>query len=206
MEKMLSNFDLDYERFEAVCPSIDQIKFGKYKKFYEKSSPRIKKYVNNETQHPRAIGIFGCYLSHLKIHQSQLDNLEPYIIFEDDVKITEDTLSQLDRITCNPAHKDWDVIRSMWDSSLEKCVKIQGVHIESAFAGQYPTHTTFGGSHFSIFNNANKIIDYISSENLMAVDSLYSTCVLNVYHQKLDVKLLPFGTDIPKIVASDPFV
>ena len=84
MEEMLSNLNLDYHRFEAIRPSIGEIKFGKYKKFYEKSCPRFKDFVNTEVSHGRAIGVFGCYISHYMIHTSQVGIEEPYIILEDD--------------------------------------------------------------------------------------------------------------------------
>ena len=198
MEKMLSNLNLDYYRFEAVCPTINEIKFGKFKKFYEKASPRFKKYVNTKQTHTRAVGVFGVYISSLRIHESQLENSEPYMILEDDVKITVKTLSQLNDFISNKKYKDWDIIRSLWGSTNE-IEKILTVHQESKFSNQYPTKNLFGGAHFSVFANAKKIVNYMSSENLIALDSVYSTSLLNVYHSKFDVELCPLGTDIPKI-------
>ena len=198
MEKMLSNLNLDYDRFEAICPTINEIKFGKYKKFYNKASPRFKKYVNTKETHTRAVGVFGVYISTLKIHECQLGNSEPYIILEDDVMITTKTLLQLNDFILNEKYKDWDIIRSLWESTNE-IEKILTVHQESKFSNQYPTKNLFGGAHFSVFANAKKIVNYMSSENLIALDSVYSTSLLNVYHSKFDVKLCPLGTDIPKI-------
>ena len=198
MEGMLSELNLDYERFESICPTIEEIKFGKFKKFYEKASSRFKGYVNTKQTHSRAIGVFGVYISSLRIHESQLENSEPYMILEDDVKITAKTLSQLNDFISNKKYKDWDIIRSLWKST-NKIKKIRTVHIESKFSNQYPTKDLFGGAHFSVFRNAKKILNYMSSENLIALDSVYSTSLLNVYHSKFDVKLPGFGTDIPKI-------
>ena len=198
MEEMLSNLNLSYERFKAICPTINEIKFGKYKNFYNKASPRFKQYINLEKYHPRGIGVFGVYLSHFNIHKSQLGNSKPYIILEDDVAITAKTLSQLNHFILNKTYKDWDIIRSMWGS--KKWInKIEGVHTESKFADQNETHQRFGGAHFSVFKNAKKIMDYLSSENLIAIDALYTTSLLNVYHSKFDVNLCEFGSDIPKI-------
>jgi GR25 family glycosyltransferase involved in LPS biosynthesis len=199
MEKMLSDLNLDYERFEAIRPTIDELKLGKYKKFYEKLVPRFKKYTNTELTHPRVLGNFGCYISHLRIHESQLNNSKPYIILEDDVKITTKTLTKLNQFISDVDYMDWDIIRSMWGSRDAEFVKIRGVHIESKFSDQHPTHKIFGGSHFSVFKNANKIVGYMSSENTFSPDSLYSTCMLNVYHQKFDVSLMNMGSNIPKI-------
>lgn len=199
MEKMLSELNLDFERFEAICPSIDDIKFGKYVKFYEKACARFKRYADTDQTHPRAIGVFGVYISSLNIHESQLGNSEPYIILEDDVEITTKTISQLDRFLSDTKYKDWDIIRSMWESDSNIIKKIEGVHRESKFSEQYDTHGLFGGAHFSVFKNARKVVDYMSSENLIALDAVYSTNLLNVYHSKFDVKIRPLGTDIPKI-------
>ena len=197
MEEMLSNLNLDYHRFEAIRPSIGEIKFGKYKKFYEKSCPRFKDFVNTEVSHGRAIGVFGCYISHYMIHTSQVGIEEPYIILEDDVKITENTIKELKEIIANEKYEDWDIITSKW-GSVRFVRKFEGVHIDSKFSDQHQSHEIFGGSHFVVFKNAKKIVNYMSTENVMAVDSVYNTCMLNVYHAKLDVSLMRMGTNIPK--------
>lgn len=199
MEAMLSNLNLDYERFDAVCPTINEIKFGKFKHFYEKAVPVVKRRFNTEKNHSSVVGIFGCYISHYQIHSNQVNNTEPYIILEDDVKITEKTLSQLNDFILNEKYKDWDIIRNMW-TSTDEIKKIHTVHKLSKFSNHHPTSTIYGGSHFCVFRNAKKNINYMSSENLMGVDAVYSTSLLNVYHSKFDVELMSsFGTDIPKI-------
>ena len=197
MEVMLSDLNLDYERFEAICPTINEIKFGEFKKLYKKACPRLKKYVNTKCTHKRAVGVFGVYISALKIHESQLKNPEPYIILEDDVKITEKTILQIKRFISDAKYKDWDIIRSIWTSN-NKINKIHTVHPESKFSKQYKTHMLFGGAHFSVFRSARKIVDYMSSENVTAIDAVYSTSLLNVYHSKFNVTLRSLGTDIPK--------
>tara|TARA_B100001093_G_scaffold232589_1_gene222992 strand:- start:669 stop:1343 length:675 start_codon:yes stop_codon:yes gene_type:complete len=197
MEKMLSNLNLDYDRFEAICPTIDEIKFGIYKKFYDKACLEFKKYVNNKVTHPRATGVFGCYLSHLNIHESQLENSNPYIILEDDVEFTTDTLVQLEQIISK--YKDWDIVRGGVGRRRDGLKQFNGVHHDSIFSKSYRTHARHGGSHFCIFRKAKKIVDYMYSENVFAIDKLYSTCVLNVYYHRIGVTVGGFGTDIPKI-------
>ena len=197
MEKMLSNLNLDYDRFEAICPTINEIKFGIYKKFYDKACSRFKKYVNNEVTHPRAIGVFGCYLSHLIIHESQLENNNPYMILEDDVKFTTDSLVQLEKITSN--YEDWDIVRGGFGRRRSGPKQFNGVHVESMFSNSFKTHKIYGGSHFCVFKNAKKIVDFMDSENVLAIDALYSNCVLNVYYQRMGIRVGEFGTDIPKI-------
>ena len=197
MKDMLSSLNVDYERFDAIRPVIDDIKFGKYKKLYERATPRLQKYADTESMHLRAVGIFGCYLSHLKVHESQIGNLEPYIILEDDILVTKETFQKLNEII--PKLESWDILRSIWESRCS-ISKIQGVHHESIYSKMdRPTHKLDGGTHFSVFRNAQNILDYLYEENVFNIDGVYSTCKLNVYHQKLSVGLCPLGTDIPKL-------
>lgn len=200
MEAMLSSFNINYERFNAIQPTINDIKNGEHRHLYEKAIPRVKKYINTQQMNPRGIGIFGVFLSHLKIHQNQVGNLEPYMILEDDVIFTHDTLTKLDEIMTCKKYTDWDIIRSMWMSS-NLCEKIEGVHRRSAFAKDNKVHTLYGGAHFSIFKNASKVVNYILQENFMPIDCIYSTNILNVYHRKMNVytDFAKFGTDIPKL-------
>ena len=117
--------------------------------------------------------------------------------------ITAKTLSQLNDFILNEKYKDWDIIRSLWGST-NKINKIHTVHYESKFSNQNPTSNLFGGAHFGVFRNAKKIVNYMSSENLIAIDAVYSTSLLNVYHSKFDVNLRKsLGTDIPKIKTND---
>ena len=97
MEKMLTDLNLEYERFDAVRVSPEIIK-SKYKSFYDNCVPRFKKYINSKDEGviKRGIGAFGCYMSHIKIHQlMEKENSSPYIILEDDVIITQSTLDEL---------------------------------------------------------------------------------------------------------------
>ena len=206
MEKMLSKLNLDYERFPAICPTIDEIKFGKYKKFYDKACERIKSFADTERQYPRAIGVFGCYLSHFMIHESQASHNKPYIIIEDDASISKDTFTKLNKITCSNNFEDWDIIRSVWEQKVfgvkhldKDTFTFKGVHEDSKFSKTCKTHNFFGGSHFCVFKNSQKILKYLYSENLMATDSLYSTCKLNVYCSKELSQIAGYSSDIPKI-------
>ena len=200
MEKLLSRLNVEYTRFEAICPTYDQIKFGKYKKYFDKACKFVKNF-DNEKQNLRLCGVVGVYLSHLKIHQTQLGNTEPYLILEDDVKITENTIKELNEIISNDNLNDWDIIRSTYhDDKESKIKKIVGVSRHSRFRGIKENHDIYGGAHFSCFKDANKIIEYFKLEDLISVDALYSTSLLNVYTKKIDVTTLGrFGSDIPKI-------
>ena len=188
METLLTSINLNYERFNAIKPNIEEIKSGKYKLFYEKASSRIKSFADKNETKKRFIGIFGCYLSHFIIHKKMIGNKEPYMIIEDDIKMTKKTLFQLNKFIKDDKFSDWDIIRSTWNCK-NIISKIKGVHKESKFSENTSTHNYFGGSHFGVFKNAEKISNYLVLENLMSIDSAYSTSKLNVYIKKLDVSM-----------------
>ena len=196
---MLSELNQCCERFEAIQPTINEIKHGLYKQYYQKACDRFKSYVDNQNTHRRAIGVFGAYLSHLEIHRSQINNPKPYMILEDDAKIEAETFTELREMIENSYFEDWDIIRSTWNAR-QKVFKFRRVHRESKFRRAFGNHNYFGGAHFSVFKDAKKIVNYLEEENMMAIDSAYSTCKLNVYCKKLGVEALEeeFGTDIPK--------
>lgn len=199
MEKMLTDLNLKYERFDAVRVSPEIIK-SKYKTFYDNCVPRFKKYINskNEGVIKRGVGAFGCYMSHFKIHKiMEQENAGPYMILEDDVIITQSTLDELYLIV-NKLKDDWDMIRSTWGCT-DKLIKIKGVNFESRFTKDSSiVHREYGGTHFTLFNNPKRIIDYLSSENLFSIDAVYYTDHLNVYRKKLNVGIYPFESSIPK--------
>ncbi len=199
MEKMLSNLNLKYERFSAVKASPDVIK-TEYNKFYENCVPRFKKYINSKNKNvvKRGVGAFGCYMSHFKIHKiMEQENTGPYMILEDDVIIRQSTLDEL-YLLVNKLKDDWDMIRSTWNCTNE-LIKIKGVNFESRFTKDSSiVHSEYGGTHFTLFNNPKRIIDYLSSENLFSIDAVYYTDYLNVYRKKLNVKIYPFDSSIPK--------
>tara|TARA_Y100001933_G_scaffold248263_1_gene281953 strand:- start:1659 stop:2330 length:672 start_codon:yes stop_codon:yes gene_type:complete len=201
MERMLSSLpSITFERFDAIQPSVDSLKNGEYKVFYDKSGETRKRHLNSTQYRKRGIGVFGCYLSHFKIHEMMLGSDEPYIILEDDITFSKNTFSELDDIINNKKYEDWDIIRSLWDST-DKIVKIRGVHWESthSYKNYDVPHRIYGGSHFSLFRSAEKIFNYFQNENTMPADSMYSTNLLNVYHSKLDVTIdKRFVTNIPK--------
>lgn len=201
MEKMLTDLNLDYERFNAVKVDPEIIK-TKYKTFYDNCVPRFKKYIDSKDEGvvKRGIGAFGCYMSHMKIHQlMKKENSSPYIILEDDVIITQSTLDEL-YMVMSELKDDWDMIRSTWYSTNELC-KMKGVNFESKFAKDIfkHVHHGYGGTHFTVFRNAKTIINYLLDEYLFSIDAVYYTDHhLKVYQRKLDVNIYPFESDIPK--------
>ena len=74
MEKMLSNLNLDYERFDAV--NMTECKDFTY---HTKTHGSVKYNPKNN------IGQLGCMLSHFSIIEQNKDNEKPFVILEDDI-------------------------------------------------------------------------------------------------------------------------
>lgn len=197
METMLTTLGVDYERFNAIQPTFDDIKYGKYKHLYTKFIPRFKNYIDTQTMTRLATGILGVWLSQLNIHQSQAGNSEPYVILEDDVVFTQKTLVQLNKMLSWKKIADWDIIRSTWHSG-NVCEKMVGVNHDSIFASFREKHFIAGGAHFCVFKDASKIAKYMLHDHIMSPDCVYSTDILNVYHKHMDVSInnKKFGSDM----------
>ena len=222
MEEMLSKLGVDYERFNAISPSLEQIKTGVYQKFFMKGSHFLKQLTKKDRCQKRARGVFGCYLSHLFIHEKMTESRSPYLILEDDVIISSNSIDELKKMTENESFKDWDIIRSIWNNkegylsesgfkNINRDIKkITGVPKQSKFKTDFETHLIFGGTHFSLFRNSKKIQSFLREESVFDIDAVYSNVKLNVYCDRtpmhktqpkgiLDVSLVDWrGSDIPK--------
>lgn len=202
MSSYLGEMGLPYERFDAVCPTIDSLvsPHGMHHNFYERATDRFKSYAANPSLHRRATGVFGCYISHYRIHEFAIENdIGNYIILEDDCQIQNSTLDKISAALQNgEIDADWDIIRSCWESS-SRIEKFTASHHESDYSDG-DGHSYFGGTHFSLFKgrSARKIFEHLANDRLLSIDAAYSTDNLNVYHSLFDVSIADLGTDIPK--------
>lgn len=206
MENTLPVLGAPVTRYPAIRPTHKEITEGKYQKYYARSIPRIKKYLDAEATLPRAFGIYGVYLSQRHIHSHWAANKGEgvYVIVEDDAAISVSTIMKIDRLFMERhVPDDWHMIRNIWNDEGKNHMdlsKFTSCHNESKYADKY-SHGRYGGAHFSICNGAraNEILEYLDRDFVYAIDSAYSTNQLNVYHTNLDVTIGDFGTDIPKI-------
>lgn len=209
METSLPLLGAEVIRYAAIRPSRADITEGIYRSYYARTVPRIKGYLKHEDTYGRAFGIYGVYLSQLNIHKSQIGSSGLYAIVEDDAVISPATAKKLDRILSSDLlPNDWDMLRHIWSDDNDQSGDISrfsSAHKESRFANQY-SHGRFGGAHFSICkgSSAEKIVEYMEKDFVYAVDSVYSTHMLNVYHTNLNVRIGDFGTDIPKTELERP--
>ena len=144
IEKMLDGLDLEYQRFAAIRPSLDDLipKNGKYHEFYKKNSTRVARHAASDffeeerVEYAAAdykkylLGTFGCYISHYRIHEMALhNNWGNYLVLEDDAKIHPSSLSMLQKkIEQGDFGDDWDIIRSTWLSTNEHIKKYNYSH------------------------------------------------------------------------------
>jgi len=209
MEKQLRGLGIDYERFSAVEPSIGGLVSpdGNHHEFFRRAIPRFKSYAENPKLYKRAIGVFGAYISHRRIHQRMAaEQLGNYIILEDDCRVTPESLSKvLSKLDDGSIPSDWDIVRSCWEST-GLVEKFQGSSHESCYASEAKAHGIFGGAHFSLFRkeSTQRILKYLDDDFVLAIDAAYSTHRLNVYHSNFGISIAPMGTDIPKL-SIDPF-
>lgn len=208
MHSYLGNFGIKYERYEGVRPTVSSLidKDGEYHEFYLRATERFRMYLNNKKTHTRALGVFGVYISHYLIHEKALsEGLGNYVILEDDCHLSSDTFQKVElALNSGYIRQDWDIIRDCWHSD-DKICKFTSSHKESIHSAATTSHNIFGGAHFSIFKgeSAKKLLDYLRSDRVIAIDAAYSTNVLNVYHGDFGATIESLGTDIPKIEVSD---
>lgn len=200
----LGKFDIEFERFEGIRPTISSLidRGGEYHEFYLRATERFRSYANNRKLYPRAIGVFGCYISHYLIHEKALsEGHGDYVILEDDCRIAPNSFDRVEQaLATGDIGKDWDIIRDCCHSNDKVC-KFTSSHQESFHSTHESSHRVFGGSRFSIFkgSSSKQLLDYLRSDRLLAIDAAYSTHMMNVYHGSFGVTIENLGTDIPKI-------
>lgn len=217
MINLLTKLKLNFERFNAIRPSLNEI--GLLKNLH----PVVNQLINSENEYKRlrGIGTIGCYLSHLNVLKKYKSiNSKYLIILEDDVYFNSESIRKLNEIIeYLDNNEDWDILRLIWNhhtkhlkytnKSFEniKLLKFDSVHKQSIFKlknSKQKINQCSGGTHFQIINTKkiNKIIDYLEKELIFDIDAAISTNLLNVFAiatYDLNVKWNIFNiTDIPK--------
>lgn len=205
MEEQLTHLSINFERCPAVQPNLNNLvkPDGIYNSYFKRAIEKLRKRAEETRLHKRLIGEFGCYLTHLRIHQIALEReLENYLILEDDCKIPDDIIHQIEIALKSIDNRSWDLLRSCWKSN-NKPERFTLPHKFSKHSHNNPkSHMHFGGSHFTFCRGGKistlKIIEYMNEEFIFPIDGVYSTNQLDVYHAKLKVEIEDLGTDIPK--------
>ena len=219
----LSTIDIPYERFTAVKPTLRDIQpDGQYYSFFKRSKfLEARSYFDEKfdwiDQEKYQLGTLGCYLSHYTLLQkiyAENNDLEHVAILEDDIKINDSNIPHIEK-AISEAPKDWDIIRSMWSSTLH-LASINYCHPLSSYYQPEMTkrflprmmnikydcraccpvmNTFYGGTHFQIIKvkSIPKILEYLDSDVLLPIDGLYTTHVINVYQKKMNIDFGIFG-------------
>ena len=210
MERLLKRRagKIPYERFEGIWPTAkDRSKGGRFHEFQKRmwNFPKID---------PNSRGILGCYLSHYFVHKKALEeNWGNYLVLEDDVGFGPHCLKKLERRISDLElrNKDWDIFRSTWRTEDRNVVtpnRLVGVDPRSRFwtnRKKRKLHSTHcGGTHFQLINSVSteKILDYLDSDRIWNIDSMYSTDLLNVWQGFVGAKPhaeVRKASDIPKV-------
>ena len=215
-ESMLEQINLPFERFSAIKPNKDDISSGgKYRKVYNKSKILEARAYFSETLdwidlEKYQLGTLGCYLSHYKLLQriyEMKDFMNYVIIIEDDCYMNQETITGLENILKDL--NEWDIIRSTWaapkyyhkvnyshplsnhfEPSMQKDIFNNIRRVRNDYPSLCPIINTFcGGTHFQVINvdSIPKILEYLDSEALIPIDSLYHSTELNIYNIKMNV-------------------
>ena len=153
MENQLTNLSIDFERYPAVQPSIDSLikTKGAYNHYFNRAIERLRRRAEESRLHKRLIGEFGCYLTHLKIHQMALEKkLENYLILEDDCRLPENINQQIEIALKSINNQSWNLLRSCWKSNNQPEKFIHPHQFSKHADGSQKSHMHFGGSHFTL--------------------------------------------------------
>jgi GR25 family glycosyltransferase involved in LPS biosynthesis len=217
MERMLPRLNIPFERFPAIQPSDLSLvgQDGEYRSFFEKASTRVSGYIDGPKKNPsRGRGVFGCYLSHYKVLEDNLDNASMLLILEDDAIVRPEDIAFVEGYISNRLpDKDWDIIRSLKREHTRKKIKFKNrlykfncPNRQSVFASKGKRKNRIhGGTHFCLINKSKtrKILQYLKEERTYNMDSIYSTNRINSYvlsfpGRDLSHKKWKKRSDIPK--------
>ena len=213
MNKLLNSLKLKFERFNAVRPTLDEIKLLKNKHPYFNLS--LSKQIN----HQQIIGVIGCYLSHLNVLKKyKLIESKYLVVLEDDVYFDSNSLKKLDKfLEYLDNNEDWDILRLIWNQHVNqliyanksfdniKLLKFDSVNKDSIFyTDEKKKNFCTGGTHFQVINTKKiqKIINYLDKDWIYHIDSLLSNNILNIFaisSEDLNIRWNMFNfSDIPK--------
>jgi GR25 family glycosyltransferase involved in LPS biosynthesis len=180
MQNQLSRFEIDFERYNAVSPTINELKHGgKYSEFFNRSVPRLRNNLNHSEHTNNIIRTMGGYLSHYFIHKlASKQNYSNYVILEDDCMLRRNWKQSLSHLV-DGHDESIDIIRNFRKGCVFKFISCnyQSKHIGNL------AHKIDDGSYAVMCNgtSASKIVDYFDNDYVYNVDAVYSTHKLNVY-------------------------
>lgn len=159
---------------------------GKFFDLTKRYSDIFKNSYGVSTPHSRAT--LGCYLSHKKVYQKIAQSSDGhYIVLEDDIILSKNWFTNLCNLTLGVDFK-FDIIRQMWISDCPGAFsRIEKFNICSKYVAPWNSSSYSGGLHFQIVNqsSANKILDFLNTENIFDIDAVLHNPILNIFHTKI---------------------
>ena len=181
-ESQLSPCEIPYERFEAICPTKDELlrESGKYHEFYQRLRPTGKKISSS---------IIGCYLSHYFIHvRARDEGWDNYLVLEDDCYLPRGWQRRLQHLfNRRRIPSEWDLVRSCWQSTRQVRQIVNSLKDRSRFYDDSLPEdliTNMGGAHFTLVNGKSigRLVEHMEKEYVFSPDGVFCTNRLNVYH------------------------
>ena len=164
----------------------DVAKKGKFHHLVKRYSDIFKHDYGINTPHSRAT--LGCYLSHKKVYEEIAESADGYyIVLEDDVILNKNWFKNLCNLTSRIDFK-FDIIRQMWISNCPGAFsRIEKFNLCSKYVSPWNSCSYSGGLHFQIVNqsSANKILNFLNTENIFDVDAVLHNPILNIFHTKI---------------------
>ena len=203
MERQLTDAGVDYARFPAVRPNHESLvrKDGEHHTYFKRARRSVRGAARDRESFQPFIGMFGCYISHYLVHDMMANEGErDYIVLEDDCIFTRSNFDRLvHRIESREIPENWDIVRNCLKSNQA----VQGFersHRFSLHSGLRNFHDHYGGTFFCMFRgrSRDKIIRLLNTDNVFAIDAVYSTHMLNSYHTDLGFHHTEQGSDIVK--------
>lgn len=186
METMLSNLNVEYERFSAFKPILEN--FRKKNTFESSFVKRdnLKEKLFNPNYQAQLLGMIGCLGSYIqlleKIHSQNPPPNQYIIILEDDAFITQNTLNQI-YSTLNDTHFEIDILR-INPTFFPNATKLNAVQRIKKYVFKITKNTHYcGGTHINIIptHKINKILSYLKASQTMPIDSLFSFNYIHSY-------------------------
>ena len=197
MNRQLKGYDIPFERFNAVRPSISDLQpEGKYYHFLSRSVPRLRLNINNKEHIDHIIGTIGCYISHYQIHKIAAEqNFENYVILEDDCMLRKNWIETLHEFS-HGINEPYDIIRSHKSGATFKFINC---NYQSKFVDKL-SHNIDDGSHAIFCNGASalKIVDYLNEDFVYNIDAVYNTNQINTFAIHYAKQKPKYGSDIPR--------
>lgn len=175
------------ERVEGISVKRQDVsEYGIYEDIVKRYSDIYKYNYGVSTEHSRST--LGCYLSHKKVYEKIL-NSPPgqYIVIEDDVILSPNWYRSLCYASAD-INFQFDIIRQMWSDEIPGFFsRIEKFNICSKYVAPWNSCSYSGGLHFQIVNqnSAEKILNFLDTENVFDIDAVMHNPILNIFHTKI---------------------